>query len=160
MSQTQILSLDLTLPSRNPPRPAASHLCRSCPPRPFPVAACQVAFQALDKVEPITHAIANVGKRVFVIGFSILALGNAISTQTAIGSAVAIFGAGLYRRVDKWMRADVRVARDVFWVERAILSPHLDVTLRNSSLSFSFFLLNSVVKAADQEKQKKAAKAA
>ena len=58
----------------------------------------QVAFQALDKVEPITHAIANVGKRVFVIGFSILALGNAISTQTAIGSAVAIAGAGLYRQ--------------------------------------------------------------
>ena len=53
----------------------------------------QVAYQALEKVEPITHAVGNVGKRIFVIGFSIIAFGNAITTQTAIGSAVAIAGA-------------------------------------------------------------------
>jgi solute carrier family 35 protein E1 len=56
----------------------------------------QVAYQALGKVAPVTHAVGNVGKRVFVIGFSILALGNQISTQTAIGSAIAVLGAGLY----------------------------------------------------------------
>ena len=56
----------------------------------------QVAYQALEKVEPITHAVGNVGKRIFVIGFSIVAFGNAITTQTAIGSIVAILGAGLY----------------------------------------------------------------
>jgi solute carrier family 35 protein E1 len=53
----------------------------------------QVAYQALEKVEPITHAVGNVGKRIFVIGFSIIAFGNAITTQTAVGSAVAIAGA-------------------------------------------------------------------
>jgi solute carrier family 35 protein E1 len=56
----------------------------------------QVAYQALGKVAPVTHAVGNVGKRVFVIGFSILALGNQISMQTAIGSAIAVLGAGLY----------------------------------------------------------------
>jgi len=56
----------------------------------------QVAYQALGKVAPVTHAVGNVGKRIFVIGFSILAFGNKISTQTLIGSAIAIIGAGLY----------------------------------------------------------------
>lgn len=56
----------------------------------------QVAYQALGKVEPVTHAVANVGKRIFVIGFSILAFGNPITAQTAIGSSIAIFGAFAY----------------------------------------------------------------
>ena len=56
----------------------------------------QVAYQALEKVEPITHAVGNVGKRIFVIGFSILAFGNPITTQCAIGSAIAIAGTFLY----------------------------------------------------------------
>lgn len=56
----------------------------------------QVAYQALEKVEPITHAVGNVGKRIFVIGFSIVAFGNTPSTQTLVGSAIAIAGAGLY----------------------------------------------------------------
>jgi solute carrier family 35, member E1 len=56
----------------------------------------QVAYQALGKVEPVTHAVGNVGKRIFVIGFSILAFGNKISTQTAVGSLIAIAGASAY----------------------------------------------------------------
>jgi len=56
----------------------------------------QVAYQALEKVEPITHAVGNVGKRIFVIGFSILAFGNKISAQTAVGSLIAIAGTFAY----------------------------------------------------------------
>jgi solute carrier family 35 protein E1 len=56
----------------------------------------QVAYQALGKVDPVTHAVGNVGKRIFVIGFSILAFGNKLTTQSIVGSAVAIAGAGLY----------------------------------------------------------------
>jgi len=56
----------------------------------------QVAYQALGKVEPVTHAVGNVGKRIFVIGFSILAFGNKLSTQSIVGSFIAIGGAGLY----------------------------------------------------------------
>ena len=61
----------------------------------------QVAYQALGKVEPVTHAVGNVGKRIFVIGFTILAFGNKISMQTAIGSGIAVVGAGLYG----WLKA-------------------------------------------------------
>lgn len=56
----------------------------------------QVAYQALGKVEPVTHAVGNVGKRIFVIGFSIVAFGNKISMQSIVGSCIAIAGAGLY----------------------------------------------------------------
>jgi solute carrier family 35, member E1 len=56
----------------------------------------QVAYQALEKVEPITHAVGNVGKRIFVIGFSIVAFGNQISMQTAVGSAIAVAGTFAY----------------------------------------------------------------
>lgn len=56
----------------------------------------QIAYQALGKVEPVTHAVANVGKRIFVIGFSILAFGNKLTLQTMVGSGIAIIGAFLY----------------------------------------------------------------
>jgi len=56
----------------------------------------QIAYQALGKVEPVTHAVGNVGKRIFVIGFSILAFGNKLSAQAMIGSAIAVIGAGVY----------------------------------------------------------------
>jgi len=56
----------------------------------------QVAYQALGKVDAVTHAVGNVGKRIFVIGFSVLAFGNKLSTQSIVGSLIAIGGAGLY----------------------------------------------------------------
>jgi hypothetical protein len=34
----------------------------------------------LERVAPLTHAVGNVLKRVFVIGFSILIFGNDLST--------------------------------------------------------------------------------
>ena len=73
----------------------------------------QVAYQALGKVEPVTHAVGNVGKRIFVIGFTILAFGNKISTQTAIGSGIAVVGAGLYG----WLKA--KYAADTKTVKKA-----------------------------------------
>ncbi|KAI4306444.1 hypothetical protein L6164_029720 [Bauhinia variegata] len=42
----------------------------------------QVATNTLERVAPLTHAVGNVLKRVFVIGFSIVIFGNKISTQT------------------------------------------------------------------------------
>lgn len=81
-------------PAGGPASPSAAD-----PPPPRALASLdreQVAYQALEKVEPITHAVGNVGKRIFVIGFSIIAFGNLPTTQTMIGSAIAIAGAGLY----------------------------------------------------------------
>ena len=39
----------------------------------------QLATNTLERVAPLTHAVGNVLKRVFVIGFSILAFGKFIS---------------------------------------------------------------------------------
>jgi hypothetical protein len=40
----------------------------------------QLATNTLERVAPLTHAVGNVLKRVFVIGFSILIFGNDLST--------------------------------------------------------------------------------
>lgn len=56
----------------------------------------QIATNTLERVAPLTHAVGNVLKRVFVIGFSIVVFGNKISTQTGIGTSIAIAGVALY----------------------------------------------------------------
>ncbi|XP_076947220.1 triose phosphate/phosphate translocator, chloroplastic-like [Bidens hawaiensis] len=56
----------------------------------------QIATNTLERVAPLTHAVGNVLKRVFVIGFSIVVFGNKISTQTGIGTAIAIAGVAIY----------------------------------------------------------------
>ena len=61
----------------------------------------QVAYQAPAGGARGRMRVGNVGKRIFVIGFTILAFGNKISAQTAIGSGIAVVGAGLYG----WLKA-------------------------------------------------------
>ncbi|KAJ7943355.1 triose phosphate/phosphate translocator, chloroplastic-like [Quillaja saponaria] len=56
----------------------------------------QLATNTLERVAPLTHAVGNVLKRVFVIGFSIVVFGNRISTQTGIGTGIAIAGVAIY----------------------------------------------------------------
>jgi solute carrier family 35 protein E1 len=56
----------------------------------------QLANNTLERVSPLTHAVGNVLKRVFVIGFSIIVFGNKISTQTGVGTVVAIAGVAVY----------------------------------------------------------------
>ncbi|VVB08122.1 unnamed protein product [Arabis nemorensis] len=56
----------------------------------------QLATNTLERVAPLTHAVGNVLKRVFVIGFSIVIFGNKISTQTGIGTGIAIAGVAIY----------------------------------------------------------------
>ncbi|RVW42126.1 Triose phosphate/phosphate translocator TPT, chloroplastic [Vitis vinifera] len=56
----------------------------------------QLATNTLERVAPLTHAVGNVLKRVFVIGFSIVIFGNKISRQTGIGTAIAIAGVAIY----------------------------------------------------------------
>eukprot|EP00246_Nothoceros_aenigmaticus_P011779 TRINITY_DN3353_c0_g2_i1.p1 TRINITY_DN3353_c0_g2~~TRINITY_DN3353_c0_g2_i1.p1 ORF type:complete len:292 (+),score=45.09 TRINITY_DN3353_c0_g2_i1:61-936(+) len=56
----------------------------------------QIANNTLERVAPLTHAVGNVLKRVFVIGFSIIVFGNKISLQTGIGTIIAIAGVAAY----------------------------------------------------------------
>jgi len=56
----------------------------------------EVAFLALEKVNPVTHAVGNTIKRVVIIVASVIAFRNPMSTGSIIGSSIAIFGTLLY----------------------------------------------------------------
>merc|ERR1719183_846110 len=56
----------------------------------------EVAFLALGRVNPVTHAVGNTIKRVVIIIASVIAFKTPISTLGVIGSTIAIFGTLLY----------------------------------------------------------------
>lgn len=56
----------------------------------------EVAFLALGKVNPVTHAVGNTIKRVVIIVASVIAFKTPMSTGSIIGSSVAILGTLLY----------------------------------------------------------------
>ncbi|CAN6477312.1 unnamed protein product [Victoria cruziana] len=70
----------------------------------------QLATNTLERVAPLTHAVGNVLKRVFVIGFSIVVFGNKISTQTGIGTVIAIVGVAVYSLIKANMEEEKRAA--------------------------------------------------
>jgi solute carrier family 35 protein E1 len=56
----------------------------------------EVAFLALGKVNPVTHAVGNTIKRVVIIVASVIAFKTPMSTGSVIGSSIAILGTLLY----------------------------------------------------------------
>jgi len=56
----------------------------------------EVAFLALGKVNPVTHAVGNTIKRVVIIVASVVAFKTPMSTGSVIGSSIAIAGTLLY----------------------------------------------------------------
>lgn len=56
----------------------------------------EVAFLALGKVNPVTHAVGNTIKRVVIIVASVIAFKTPMSTGSIIGSSIAILGTLLY----------------------------------------------------------------
>lgn len=68
----------------------------------------QLATNTLERVAPLTHAVGNVLKRVFVIGFSIIAFGNKITMQTGIGTCIAIIGVAIYSYIKAKMEEEKR----------------------------------------------------
>jgi drug/metabolite transporter (DMT)-like permease len=61
----------------------------------------QFAFNTLGRVSPVSHGVCNVVKRIVIIGSSVLFFGNKLSSQTLIGTAVAIFGTFLYTQAQQ-----------------------------------------------------------
>ncbi len=61
----------------------------------------QFAFNTLARVSPVSHGVCNVVKRVAIIATSVLFFGNTLTTQTKIGTAVALFGTYLYTEMVK-----------------------------------------------------------
>lgn len=56
----------------------------------------EVSFYTLGMVHPITHAVGNTIKRVILILFSVIRFGSPMTTQSAIGSAIAVAGVFAY----------------------------------------------------------------
>lgn len=56
----------------------------------------EVAFLALGKVNPVTHAVGNTIKRVVIIVAAVIAFKTPMSTGSIIGSSIAILGTLMY----------------------------------------------------------------
>jgi len=58
-----------------------------------------IAFKLLAKLDVVSHAVGNLGKRIFVIGFAVVAFNIPLTWRAVLGSAMAIAGSGLYSYV-------------------------------------------------------------
>ncbi|KAG7669543.1 hypothetical protein KSW81_007696 [Nannochloris sp. 'desiccata'] len=61
----------------------------------------QFAFNTLARVTPVSHGVCNVVKRICIIATSVLFFGNVLTTQTKIGTAIALAGTYLYTEAVK-----------------------------------------------------------
>merc|ERR1711953_103569 len=57
------------------------------------------AFNLLDRLDVVSHAVCNLGKRIFVIGASIVFFGTPLTVRAVVGTCITIAGSGLYSYV-------------------------------------------------------------
>lgn len=66
----------------------------------------EVMYLALGQVHPITLAVGNTMKRVFIILASVVVFRNTITIQTAVGSTIGLIGVLLYSLAQQYYQRD------------------------------------------------------
>ena len=61
----------------------------------------QISYMILQRVTPVTHSVGNCVKRVVVIVASVIAFNTPVSSQNAMGTALALAGVFLYSQVKR-----------------------------------------------------------
>jgi len=54
------------------------------------------AYYLMDYISPVTHSVANTGKRAFLIWTSVILFGNEVTFLSGLGTVIVIFGVLLY----------------------------------------------------------------
>lgn len=65
----------------------------------------QLSYMILQRVHPISHSVGNCVKRVIIIVASVIVFRNPVTTQNAIGTAVALAGVFVYSQVKRLGKA-------------------------------------------------------
>lgn len=58
-----------------------------------------LAFSVMSMVTSLTYAVASSSKRIFVVGASIIVIGNPVTFNNICGMALALFGVIAYNKV-------------------------------------------------------------
>merc|ERR1711908_17949 len=66
------------------------------------------AYYLMDYISPVTHSVANTGKRAFLIWTSVLLFGNQVTFLSGLGTAIVILGVLLYNIA---MEVDAKTAQ-------------------------------------------------
>jgi len=62
----------------------------------------EASYLALDAVSPVTHSLGNNLKRIIIVISSVVVFGQKMSTQSVIGSSIAIGGVIVYSQVQEY----------------------------------------------------------
>jgi solute carrier family 35 protein E2 len=79
------------------------------------------AYVLMDYISPVTHSVANTGKRAVLIWSSILLFGNPVTTLSALGTFIVILGVLLYNialQVDAKYHRVIQLGAKKMFVEK------------------------------------------
>lgn len=87
-----------------------------------------IAFSVLSIVTPLTYAVASASKRIFVIGITLLVLGNPVTWLNIFGMTMAILGVLCYNKA----KYDQRIEKQ----QKTILPKYYNTTQNGNNSSF------------------------